>query len=261
MKYEFVKYHGAGNDFIMIDNRDGLFPNNDIDLISAMCRRRFGIGSDGLILISNDTDSDFYMDFYNPDGSRSFCGNGSRCAVMFAFHLGIIKDKCLFRSIHGSNEAWLVDEFNVKLKMFDVSNVEIGNDHHYMDTGSPHYNLFVTDVDEIDLINVAHQIRFGNRFSKIGTNVNLIEEMDNNTIRVRTYERGVENETLSCGTGVTACAISTALSKGLIENQHINVITKGGKLSVDFVINDPTDINEIYLTGPVEQVFNGIWNG
>lgn len=257
MDIEFYKYQGAGNDFVLVDNRESIFPEvNRVETVQKLCKRHFGIGSDGLILIQADNHHDFYMEFYNPDGSQSFCGNGSRCAVMFAFHLGVIGGECTFNSIHGVNVGRIVDSRNVALNMFDVNEVEIGEGYYYLNTGSPHYNIFVEDVLKIDLIPFARNIRYNDRFKEVGTNVNVIERVDNNTIKVRTYERGVENETLSCGTGVTACAISQLISERKSEGKII-IETKGGTLSVEIenVTNGSAD--GIVLTGPAEFVFKG----
>lgn len=261
MDFEFYKYHGAGNDFVIIDNRNKQFPQNDIDLIQKVCFRRFGIGSDGLILISDDGESDFYMDFYNPDASRSFCGNGSRCAVMFAYHLGMIGEQCSFRSIHGINEAWVINDRTVRLKMFDVDGVEVGEDYYYLNTGSPHYNIYTDKVEEVKLIPLAHEIRYGDRFRQEGTNVNLIQVLDRGSIKVRTYERGVEDETWACGTGVTACAITQVLKNNWQGKNKIEVEANGGNLTVELDRDAEAHFKDIYLTGPAEFVFKGEWNG
>ena len=257
MNLDFFKYHGAGNDFIIIDNRKGCFPKeNRTDLIKSLCHRKFGIGSDGLILLDNDEEHDFYMDFYNPDGSQSFCGNGSRCVVMFAAHLGIVQKECVFRSIHGVNRAEICDDLNIKLQMFDVKNLEISDDFHFMNTGSPHYNVFVENVENTDLVTFARQIRYNDRFKEQGTNVNIISKNDNG-IKIRTYERGVEDETWACGTGATACAISYAVINDLNGNNEVKVETKGGLLAISFKTEDLKHFTSIYLTGPAVFIFKG----
>lgn len=257
MDIEFYKYHGAGNDFVMIDNRSNEFPKeNRLEIVQKLCKRHFGIGSDGLILIQEDNEFDFYMEFYNPDGSQSFCGNGSRCAVIFAFHLGMTNKECTFNSRHGINQGHIIDTTNVTLKMFDVSGIEIGEGYHYLNTGSPHYNIYIENVDAVDLIPFARNIRYNDRFAEIGTNINIIQTLADDSIKVRTYERGVEGETLSCGTGVTACAISQ-----LITNDKkagiVKINTKGGDLSVEIGEINEGSVKGIKLTGPAEFVFKG----
>ena len=254
MKIKFDKYQGTGNDFIIVDNRNMSFDKNNIELVQKLCNRQFGIGSDGLILIENHAKWDFDMIFFNPDGSQSFCGNGSRCAVAFARELGIVNDFAKFNSTDGYHEAIIESNGSIKLKMHNVCNIEVGESHHYMNTGSPHYNCFENNIDTIDIVAMGRQIRYSNRFKEIGTNVNFIEHLSNG-IKVRTYERGVENETLSCGTGVTACALSTALL-GKTRSGEIKVNTKGGDLSVSFTQTD-TGFIDIWLIGPTKFVFNG----
>ena len=254
MKIEFTKYQGTGNDFVIIDNRKGEFDKSNIELIQHFCDRKFGIGSDGLILIENHKVCDFNMVFYNPDGSQSFCGNGSRCAVAFAKELGLISDFAKFNSTDGYHEATINPKGLVKLKMHNVSNIEVSESHHYMDTGSPHYNCFEKNVDAIDIVARGREIRYNERFKEIGTNVNFIEHLSNG-IKVRTYERGVENETLSCGTGVTACALSTALVNETLSGE-IKVSTTGGDLSVSFVQIEG-GFEDVWLIGPTKYVFKG----
>jgi len=260
MKIEFTKYQGAGNDFIIIDDQTLGFPTeNRTSLIQAMCSRKFGIGSDGLILIQKHDTADFYMEFYNPDGSQSFCGNGSRCAVISAEKLGLSQPKGHFLSIHGKSDYQILDYKTVKLKMFDVKDIETGSDYYFMDTGSPHYISFSKDVSKIDILPEAHKIRYNTRFSVVGTNVNYVEQIETG-IKVRTYERGVEAETLACGTGVTACAIAQYLhTKDARISSDINIEALGGLLSVSFR-HDNGIFTDIYLTGPALSVFKGVWN-
>jgi len=254
MKIKFYKYQGTGNDFIIVDNRNTSFDKNNIELVQNLCNRKFGIGSDGLILIENHVEWDFNMVFFNPDGSQSFCGNGSRCAVAFARELGIVNDFAKFNSTDGYHEAIIESNGLIKLKMHNVFNIEVSESHHYMDTGSPHYNCFENNIDTIDVVAKGREIRYSNRFKEIGTNVNFIEHLSNG-IKVRTYERGVENETLSCGTGVTACALSAALVAKALSGE-IKVNTLGGGLSVSF--RQTLDgFEDIWLTGPTKFVFNG----
>ena len=254
MKLKFDKYQGTGNDFIIIDNRNGNFDNSNILLVQYLCDRKFGVGSDGLILIEPHAEWDFNMVFFNPDGSQSFCGNGSRCAVAFAKELGLISDFAKFNSTDGYHEASINPNGLVKLKMHNVSNIEVSESHHYMDTGSPHYNCFEKNIESIDVVTRGREIRYNERFKEVGTNVNFIEQLSEG-IKVRTYERGVENETLSCGTGVTACALSTALV-GETPSGEIKVSTTGGDLSVSFVQIEG-GFEDVWLIGPTKFVFNG----
>jgi diaminopimelate epimerase len=249
----FHKYQATGNDFILIDNRKGIFPS-DISIIPLLCDRRFGIGSDGLILIQDHEDADFEMIFYNPDMTQSLCGNGSRCAVRFAHNLGMINQDCSFVAFDGRHEASINSEGIVSLKMQNVQNVSELQDGTFVDTGSPHLIRFVQDIDHIDVYGRGREIRYSDQFKENGVNVNFVEIVSNDQIHVRTYERGVENETLSCGTGVTAAAI--ACSQRNITGP-VRIITKGGELRVDFKTDEHGNFKEIYLIGPAEQVFKG----
>lgn len=254
MKLKFYKYQGTGNDFIIIDNRNGNFDNSNILLVQYLCDRKFGVGSDGLILIEPHAEWDFNMVFFNPDGSQSFCGNGSRCAVAFAKELGLISDFAKFNSTDGYHEAIINSDNLVKLKMQSVSNIEVSESYHYMNTGSPHYNCFERNVDSLDVVAMGREIRYNERFKEEGTNVNFIEQFSHG-IKVRTYERGVENETLSCGTGVTACALSTALVNEM-DSGEIEINTKGGDLSVSFTQTD-SGFEDVWLIGPTKFVYQG----
>ncbi len=250
----FYKYQGTGNDFVVIDNRSLNFDKNNIELVKRMCDRKFGVGSDGLILIEEHAEYDFNMVFYNPDGSQSFCGNGSRCAVAFAQKLGMINQEARFNSTDGYHEAKILENGVVSLKMHNVYNVEIGQDYHFLNTGSPHYNIFKTEVEHMDVVKEGREVRYNDRFKEEGTNVNFIQPQGEG-IRVRTYERGVENETLSCGTGVTACALSWAIQNELSSGE-VQVIAQGGQLSVSFQKQNDS-FEDIWLTGPATFVFEG----
>jgi diaminopimelate epimerase len=252
-KIPFFKYQATGNDFILIDNRDNTVEHN-VTLAQRLCDRKFGIGSDGLILIQNYDELDFEMVFYNPDGSQSLCGNGSRCAVNFANKLGVIGSKTTFKAYDGSHEAEILADGNVRLKMSDVQNVMHNTNGMFVDTGSPHMVVYVNDVKNTDVFQEGKVIRYSDPFKDAGVNVNFVEMIDENKVFVRTYERGVENETLSCGTGVTAAAIASE-SKGL--KSPIDIITKGGHLKVEFNRGDNNNFNEIYLIGPAVEVFKG----
>ena len=251
----FYKYQGTGNDFVMIDNRKNIFDKSDLRLIHQLCDRRFGIGADGLILIEKSDDFDFNMIYFNADGSQSFCGNGSRCAVAFASYLGIVGNKAMFLAIDGEHEAWMNENGEVSLKMHDVENIEKGNDYYFIYTGSPHYIVDVKDVNLINVFEEGKKVRYNSRFKQEGTNVNFVH-YHSDGLDIRTYERGVEDETLSCGTGVTASALSWA-DKNKSTIGKIEVNTKGGKLKVAFKRNDFGAFHDIWLIGPAKMVFKG----
>ncbi len=249
----FYKYQGTGNDFVMIDDRSLSFPASTA-LIAHLCDRRFGIGADGLILIQNAEGYDFKMVYFNADGNEgSMCGNGGRCAVRFAQDLGIFEDSTTFLAIDGSHKA-VACEDEIFLKMGDVPIIDQQYAYDFMDTGSPHYVTFVENIETTDVVAEGRKIRNNDRFEG-GTNVNFVQILDDNTIYVRTYERGVEDETFSCGTGVTACALSAHLRHSLVN--PINIVTKGGQLKVSFGEPQDTHFENIYLIGPAVRVFEG----
>ena len=253
MNIIFHKYQGTGNDFIMVDDRQGKFPSGDLEFVRKLCDRRFGIGADGLILIRNHPSLDFDMIYFNADGTQSLCGNGSRCAVRFANIAGICKEKTSFNTIEGELSAKIKDGL-VHLKMPDVKGImNVGSDL-FINTGSPHYIRYITDIKNFDVYNEGRSIRYSGLYGERGTNVNFIESRGKNEIFVRTYERGVENETLSCGTGVTACALAHA-SMGA--ESPVSVSTPGGNLTISFKKLDNGQFREIYLIGPAEKVFEG----
>ena len=254
MKIQFHKYQGAGNDFVMIDNREGQFDKSNLLLIQQLCDRRFGVGSDGLILIENHDSLDFNMIYYNSDGSQSFCGNGSRCAIAFTNRLGMISKNTSFNSTDGEHEGVFATEKEIHLNMHDVADVEKGENFFYMNTGSPHYIKYVDDVDAVDILKEAHQIRYNNRFKEEGVNVNFVQILSNDKLKIRTYERGVENETLACGTGVTAAAISFMVQSNGAET--IEVEAKGGLLTVKLE-KEGNEFKNIWLIGAGEMVFEG----
>ncbi len=258
MKVEFDKYHGAGNDFVMIDNRDLNFPKNNTALVRKICDRRFGIGADGLILIQNHKDYDFEMLYFNADGKiGSMCGNGGRCVAAFAKSLAVSSDFCSFLAADGEHEAKL-DSESIRLKMMDVKGIEkIGKDY-FLNTGSPHYVRFVNDLNKYDVLQKGRKVRYNKRFEKEGTNVNFVEIKKNN-LQVRTYERGVENETLSCGTGVTAAALVAAYSNLKSKETEYSIQTLGGKLKVSFLQKSPGNFTDIWLHGPAEFVYKGYY--
>ncbi|MFK8046329.1 MAG: diaminopimelate epimerase [Crocinitomicaceae bacterium] len=256
---DFYKYEGAGNDFVMINNLEGLFEGDKIALAQKLCDRHFGIGSDGLIFIERSDDVDFQMDFYNPDGSQSFCGNGSRCAVAFAHFLNCFKgNETQFSAIDGIHSAAIDGEI-VKVGMQNVSEIRKIGEDIYMDTGSPHYIVTVENVSDIDLIDRGKSIRYHSDFEPHGTNVNFVERINTNSIAIRTYERGVENETLACGTGATAAALSHAYRHS-IKLGFVEVNAIGGQLKVYFDFNDNVFSN-VFLEGPAKLVFKGSIDG
>jgi diaminopimelate epimerase len=257
MTVEFYKYQGTGNDFVIIDNRRYNLSKNDTKTIKLLCDRRFGIGADGLIFLENSgiEGEDFKMVYFNSDGNEStMCGNGGRCLVSFAHYLNIFEKETLFSAIDGQHEASISNGV-VSLKMQDVSNIETLENALYLNTGSPHYVTLTSDILNKNIKVDGAAIRYNDRFKKEGTNVNFVEPITANLYRVRTYERGVEDETLSCGTGVTAVAIAMhALSK--TDKNSVDLKVQGGSLNVAFNANNGTYTN-VWLTGPAEQVFKG----
>jgi diaminopimelate epimerase len=250
----FYKYQGTGNDFVMIDNRQNIF-KNDTKLIHKLCDRKFGIGADGLICLEESESSDFKMVYYNADGNEStMCGNGGRCIVAFAKHLNIIDNSCSFMAIDGLHDAFIDEEMNVELKMKDVKQISRYEMDFVLDTGSPHYVRFIDDINFIDTPRQGSIVRYSDEFKKEGINVNFAE-ISANTIKMSTYERGVEDETLSCGTGVTAVAL-TANYNNLVKDNTVSVLTKGGELKVRFE-KTYTGYRNIYLIGPTQLVFKG----
>ncbi|MET2984403.1 diaminopimelate epimerase [Aureibaculum conchae] len=252
---EFYKYQGTGNDFIMIDNRQQQFPKNDTKLIERLCDRKFGIGADGLILLELSNLQDFTMIYYNADGNEgSMCGNGGRCIVAFAKQLGIIDKNTTFDAIDGLHEAHITDDL-VSLKMKNVTKIEDFSSHLFLDTGSPHHIAFVKNLDNFDVYGTGKKIRNGAPYFDKGTNVNFVEQKNDTTFKVRTYERGVEDETLSCGTGVTAVAIA-AHKANKTNDTTISLETLGGTLEVSFDI-DANSYKNVFLKGKATKVFNG----
>lgn len=258
MKIDFYKFHGTGNDFILIDNRTGVFSKNDTNLIHKLCQRRFGIGADGLILLELPVhnDEDFNMVYYNSDGNQSsMCGNGGRCIVAFAKHLGIISSKAVFNAIDGKHSA-IINSENVSLKMQNVKADDLNEKEIFLNTGSPHKILFCNEVGGVDVKKEGSKIRYSEIYSEEGgTNVNFVQQTEKDTFLVRTYERGVEDETYSCGTGVTAVAIAVnALGKTQATTVYLE--TPGGKLKVSFE-KSGSGFENIWLSGPAEYVFKG----
>ena len=256
MKIEFNKYQGTGNDFILLDNRTSHYNGLTQKQVMYICDRHFGIGADGLMLLNLKEGYDFEMKYYNADGAEgSLCGNGSRCMIRFANKMGIHKEKYTFLAADGVHEAEIDENDLVKLKMNDVNTVESHFNYYILNTGSPHYVKPTRDILEIDVKNEGKSIRYNKDFEKNGINVNFVETLEVDKIYVRTYERGVEDETLSCGTGVTASALISAHNeKGF---NSVEVKTTGGNLSVEFDKIDENHFENIWLIGPANFVFKG----
>lgn len=253
MSLFFYKYQGTGNDFIIVDNRLKTFPKDNISLITKLCDRHFGIGADGLILLENNDSTDFRMIYFNADGSETMCGNGARCAVAFAKYLKIIDSKTTFTAFDGEHYAEITNNI-ISLHMIDVSEVIINKGYVFANTGTQHHVEIVDNLDNFPVFNKGKDIRY-NIYGKQGSNVNFVEQLNENTFRVRTYEKGVENETLACGTGVTAVAIAMYATKKTTKNL-IKLPVEGGLLEVSFKEKDGLYTN-IYLKGPAVCVFKG----
>lgn len=259
MQLEFYKYQGTGNDFIILDNRDEQVPQLDKKQVSLLCDRRFGIGADGLMLMNKKEGYDFEMIYFNADGNpSSMCGNGGRCMVRFAIDRGIFKTSYRFLAIDGDHIAEIENSNDhVRLKMQNVYEVEDHSTYAVLNTGSPHFVRFASNVADIDVVETGREIRYSKAFAAEGINVNFVERIDEDGIFVRTYERGVEDETLSCGTGVTASALMNAHNeKGF---NRIEVKTPGGNLSVEFNKTGDHQFEDVWLCGPAEFVFKGTY--
>ena len=256
MEFTFYKYQGTGNDFVLIDNREERFPKENTDLVSKICNRRFGIGADGLMLLENHPTADFRMVYFNSDGKlSSMCGNGGRCMVHFAKHLGMISEKTTFEAVDGIHEATIKKNW-VSLKMADVKEIIVSEDFSFLDTGSPHHVEMVTELKNFDVFSKGKDIR-NEIYGEEGANVNFVEQIEDANFSVRTYERGVEDETLSCGTGVTAVALAM-FETGKTQKNRITLNTPGGQLLVRFE-KESDGYKNIFLEGPAVQVFKGIW--
>ena len=252
MNLDFYKYQGTGNDFVMIDNRTLTFPKENIAHIAKLCDRNFGVGADGVILIENDTDFDFRMIYFNADGSETFCGNGGRCAVAFAKHLEIITSKTSFIAVDGPHLA-TIENGIVSLKMIDVDEIILKENSVFAYTGTQHHVELVDDLDNFPVFEKGKEIRYS--YSAPGSNVNFAQKINETTFRVRTYEKGVENETLACGTGVTAVAIAMHKT-GKTTSNLISLPVEGGNLEVSFSEKDGIYTN-VFLKGPATFVFKG----
>lgn len=251
MLLKFSKYQGTGNDFVMVDDRLLSFPTENLSVIQKICHRKYGVGADGLILIQPGSEADFYMNFFNPDGTQSYCGNGSRCAVQFAKTIGAIGKTCTYKAIDGLHQGQIQENGWIATSILPVFEIQNIGDDLFLNTGSPHYIKFCDNLQEINIIAEARKIRYDARFAPGGTNVNFVQRINASNIKMRTYERGVEDETLSCGTGVTAAALAVMTESGII-----SVETKGGQLKVQ-ASKSTTGFDNITLSGPAELVYNG----
>jgi diaminopimelate epimerase len=257
MNISFFKYQGTGNDFILLDNRQQIYNGLTQAVIARLCERRFGIGADGLMMLNPAEHYDFEMNYFNADGKPgSMCGNGGRCIVRFAYHLGIHRSCYRFIASDGAHEAEIDDGTGIiNLKMQDVTAVREQNGDYILNTGSPHYIKMVDDVMDYDVFKNGTEIRYNEEFTKNGINVNFVQQKKSDEIIVRTYERGVEDETFSCGTGVTASAIVCYHNE--VGYNDVTVITKGGRLVVKYDRIDDNHYTNIWLCGPAERVFEG----
>jgi diaminopimelate epimerase len=256
MNLEFYKYQGTGNDFIIIDQYNKEAVELSQRQIKHLCNRHFGIGADGLMFIHKKEGYDFEMVYFNADGNQStMCGNGGRCIVKLAHHIGIHKTRYHFIAIDGDHEAEIDLDGTVRLKMKDVDKVTHHGGYAVLNTGSPHFVKFASDVKNIDVFDSGRTIRNSDAFVKEGINVNFVETLDEDSIYVRTYERGVEDETLSCGTGVTAAALVSAHNDNGFN--AVDVKVPGGRLRVEFDKIDDQHFENIWLCGPAEFVFKG----
>ncbi|MBK8515676.1 MAG: diaminopimelate epimerase [Saprospiraceae bacterium] len=261
MEMHFHKYQGTGNDFIMVDNRASFQINpGDEALIALLCDRRFGIGGDGLILLESSDNADFKMIYFNSDGRQgSMCGNGGRCIVAFAYALGFIKSETIFDAIDGLHRGKVLPDGKVSIQMSDVNNISVIDDLKYeLDTGSPHFVHFIDNLPA-DIKKDGAAVRYNDRYKAIGINVNFVVVTGNVTLEIATYERGVEDETYSCGTGVTAAALSYSHIKGFFGEKTIFLSVKGGNLEVSFNRIGNHEFTNIWLTGPAQKVFEGTY--
>ena len=257
MSNHFYKYQGAGNDFILIDNRSLSFKHTDKETVSHLCNRRFGIGADGLMLLQNHSDFDFEMLYFNADGNPgSMCGNGGRCIVAFAKHLGIIDTETNFLAVDGPHYAKITETGNwVELQMIDIDTIGNDGEAYVLNTGSPHYVTQVEDLESLDVFKIGYDIRNNDTYRAEGINVNFVEDLGDRLF-VRTFERGVEDETYACGTGVTAVALSMAKHKNTIGHINTPIKVLGGEMNIDFEY-DGQRFSNVFLCGPAEQVFEG----
>ncbi len=257
MNIKFYKYQGAGNDFILIDHREAPLKNIDNKVVAQLCDRRFGIGADGLMFLLNTDGYDFEMVYHNADGNLgSMCGNGGRCIVAFAKHLGIFDTETNFLAVDGPHYAKISAEGNwVELQMIDVETVNNDDEAFVLNTGSPHYVKEVTGLETLDVYTEGYNIRNNETYKTNGINVNFVEKKPDHFF-VRTFERGVEDETYACGTGVTAVAMAMAKKQNQIGQVVTPIVVLGGNLEINFSY-DGQKFTDVFLCGPAEKVFEG----
>ncbi len=252
MEIQFTKFQGTGNDFVMIDNRNGDYDSISESIVQLLCNRKTGIGADGLIKINSKRGYDFEVDYFNADGSKSFCGNGARCSIAFANSIGVRGDKYNFWAIDGEHDGFIEGE-QIHLAMNPVNEIVTVEGGHFIDTGSPHF-IRERQTDDPDIVTYGRSVRYSEKYEKEGVNVNYLNRLSNNSIQVETYERGVEDETLSCGTGVTAVALLVMNNTPNLSQVHVE--TKGGVLRVEAERNG-SGFDNIWLIGPAKKVFDG----
>lgn len=257
MIVRFFKYQGTGNDFVILDNRQNEYSQLTTAQVNFLCNRHFGIGADGLMLFNLHNEADFEMIYFNADGKPgSMCGNGARCMVKFAAHLGIDREEYRFLAADGEHEAKLDAKGIVSLKMKNIDGLHKLHGDYLLDTGSPHFIRFTAGLKELDVFSKGREIRYSKEFQEKGVNVNFVERLtEPDQIYVRTYERGVENETMSCGTGVTAAALVCFHNESGFND--VEVKTQGGTLHVEFDRTPDGKFENIWLCGPAEKVFEG----
>ncbi|MEL6606759.1 MAG: diaminopimelate epimerase [Bacteroidota bacterium] len=253
MRLTFYKYQGTGNDFIIVDDRQKELGNHSNEFVQKLCDRRLGIGADGFIVLRDHEEHDFEMIYHNADGSQSLCGNGSRCVVHLAQQLGMIDQEAYFLTTDGTHQAHIQNGL-IHVKMHDVTEVRELLEGYWLDTGSPHYVTWVKGLDSMDVYQQGQKIRNSGPFQKEGVNVNFVQRKDDRTLAMRTYERGVEGETLSCGTGATAVALVASLEGS---TSPVTIDARGGQLQVSFTKDSEQHFQNIYLIGPAQQVYQG----
>lgn len=256
MQFNFYKYHGTGNDFIIIDQSENPELNLSDQIIRFLCDRKLGIGADGLMVYYLCNGYDFGMTYFNSDGFEStMCGNGGRCLAAYWKSKGHSGNSVRFKGIDGEHIAQFLDADIIKLGMNDVNGLIKIEEGFAMNTGSPHFVSFVSNIDKLNVKEEGKRIRYSKEFAPDGVNVNFVE-IKEGKIHIRTYERGVEDETLSCGTGSVAAAIATYLKTGPQANSF-EIVAPGGILKVSFVQSGAGAFKEIFLEGSATFVFKG----